>query len=59
MSQCGLVSFMFRDSMCRLCVYIALWECGVCDVYLQWGKCVWICEFIYVGLSGTRPVTFA
>ena len=27
-----------------LCVYIALWECGVCDVCLEWGKGV--CGFV-------------
>ena len=47
--------------MCRLCVYTLLCGSVVCVTCVYNGEsvCVWICEYMYVGLSGRRPVTFA
>ena len=42
----GQVKYVMGRLQCRIlmCVYITLWECGVCDMCLQWEKGV--CGFV-------------
>ena len=65
----GVISFVIRllclsvplealclETACVNCVYTLLCGSVVCVCVCV---CVWIYEFMYVGLSGTRPATFA